>query len=340
MVNQLNKFEEVKRKLYLLILPIIVSALVISLFYNDEYHQFNNTVLPLLAIVYSVSWFFVYRRKWFQYVELLNVALISVIHLLKVYDIVYYDMVIGKNIATGNATLWTPLVFALIIVSIKGKIGVVYSFALWCLTVTIGFIYWNDIPNYANESLIQYFLSNLVYFIFLFFSRHIISAYTKAEMLEKIAYEDSLTEISNRRKVYLLLDEAIEMKKEFSVVFFDLDHFKRINDEHGHLVGDKVLIEVSSLVQGILKDTDHFGRWGGEEFIILTFNRNKKESIDLAERLRKKIEAHHFPEVDNVTASFGIAVSHNKDTAESIINRVDEALYVAKSSGRNQVRFN
>lgn len=340
MVNQLNKFEEMKRKLYLLILPIIISALINnSIFYSADNSEFNNFVIPLLAVVYSISWVLIYKKKWFLYVQYLNVILISIIHLLKVFDIVYYEMVVGHSITTGSATYWTPLVFAFIFVTLKGRSSVFYSFALWCLTVSIGLFYWDKIPYYASESLVHYFLSNFVYFIFLFFSRHIISSYAKSEMLEKIAYEDSLTSIANRRMVYLWLERALKKDQQFSIIFFDLDHFKRINDEHGHLIGDKALVEVTLLVKSMLKESDYFGRWGGEEFIILSFKRDKQETIDFAELLRKAIETHDFPGVDQVTSSFGVAVVHSIDTAETIVNRADDALYIAKNNGRNQVQY-
>ncbi|WP_158638505.1 GGDEF domain-containing protein [Metabacillus litoralis] len=339
MVNQLTKFEEMKRKLYVLILPVIITALAISIFYSDDTHNFNNFAVPSLLVVYSISWFLIYMRKWFHYVEYFNVLLISVLHLLKFFDIVYNDMVVGQSISTGSATYWTPLVFAFVFVTLKSRSSVVYSFALWCLTLAIGLYYWIDIPYYARESLVHYFLSNFVYFIFLFFSRHIISAFTKAEMLEKIAYEDSLTSIANRRMVYLWLERALKKDQQFSIIFFDLDHFKRINDEHGHLIGDKALVEVTLLVKSMLKESDYFGRWGGEEFIILSFKRNKQETIDFAELLRKAIETHDFPGVDQVTSSFGVAVVHSTDTAETIVNRADDALYIAKNNGRNQVQY-
>lgn len=339
MVNQLNKFEEMKRKLYLLILPIIISALIISIFFNTDNQEFNHFVIPLLTIVYSISWVLIYKKKWFTHVEYLNVVLISVLHLLKVFDIVYYEMVVGHSITTGNATFWTPLVFAFIFVTLKGRSSVIYSFTLWCLTIAIALFYWDEIPYYASESLVHYFLSNFVYFIFLFFSRHIISAYTKSEMLEKIAYEDSLTSIANRRMVYLWLEKALKKEQQFSVIFFDLDHFKKINDEHGHIIGDKALVEVALLVKSMLKESDYFGRWGGEEFIILSFNRDKQEMIEFAELLRKTIEAYDFPEVDRVTSSFGVAVVQSNDTAETIVNRADDALYIAKNNGRNQVHY-
>ncbi|WP_088104058.1 hypothetical protein [Halalkalibacter urbisdiaboli] len=98
MINQLSKLEELKRKLYLFTLPIIIVALVSSFFYYEEHDPFNSIVLPLLTLTYSISWFLVYYRKWFKYVELVNLFLISMIHLLKNYEIVYVEMAIKESI--------------------------------------------------------------------------------------------------------------------------------------------------------------------------------------------------------------------------------------------------
>nr|WP_280949482.1 GGDEF domain-containing protein [Halalkalibacter urbisdiaboli] len=112
-----------------------------------------------------------------------------------------------------------------------------------------------------------------------------------------------------------------------------------MNDELGHVVGDKVLVEMAALVENMLVETDLFGRWGGEEFVILTFKRNKQEAIELAEKLRKGIETHPFSLAGKVTSSFGVTSTDDRDTTETLMNRVDEALYSAKKEGRNQVRY-
>ncbi|MDL4842215.1 GGDEF domain-containing protein [Aquibacillus rhizosphaerae] len=338
MNKRLNKFEEFKRKLYLFVLPLLIISSLISLLYIDESESLNTIILPLLASGFCVSLILIYTRKGFRYVELANLLLISLFHLLKVFEIVSLNMVTQEEVTTGNATYWTPLLFVFIFVTLKARNGWIYSLVLWALTLAIGIYYWNDIPYFGSESLIQYYLSNLVYIIFLFFARHIISAYTESEVLEKMAFYDALTGIANRRKVYQWLEESLDKDNQFSVIFFDLDYFKKINDEFGHVAGDKVLIEVSELVKRYIRSDDFFGRWGGEEFIIVSRNRDKIEALRLAEQLRKEIENHSFLLVKKVTSSFGVAVSEKGDTTESMLDRVDDVLYMAKEQGRNQVK--
>lgn len=160
-------------------------------------------------------------------------------------------------------------------------------------------------------------------------------------LLENQATTDFLTGIANRRKFIDLLEAGIREAKRYSLplslIFFDIDHFKSINDGFGHEVGDRVLSEIASLVNAAIRESDAFARFGGEEFIILVHNNDVKTGKDLAEKIRQVIEHHRFAEVQTVTCSFGVAQFYPDDTAETIINRADEAMYAAKQNGRNRV---
>lgn len=338
MVNQLTRFEELKRKLYLWTLPILIIALISSLFFWRYEDNLNKISLPLLVIGFSVSWIFIFIRKHFRYIELFNVIIISVLHLLKSYEIVYIRLLIEEQQNTGNATFWTPLVYVFIFITLKGKTGIIYSLLLWSTTLTIGLSSWTEITFYGIDALIQYHLSNLVYIVFLFFSRHIISSYAESELLQKIAFQDSLTEIGNRRMVYKWLESNINKERHFSVIFFDLDHFKHINDKFGHATGDMVLKRVTSLIKTNIDTEASFGRWGGEEFIIILQNQTVEEAMEIAEELRRLIEKQHFPNIEHVTSSFGVDMYQQGDTIETLMDRVDEALYLAKKTGRNSVK--
>ncbi|NPA82540.1 MAG: diguanylate cyclase [Epsilonproteobacteria bacterium] len=156
-----------------------------------------------------------------------------------------------------------------------------------------------------------------------------------------VATTDPLIKISNRLKFDSTLDKEIENfkknKKPFSLIFFDIDHFKSINDKYGHKTGDKILIELAKLVSSIIRKSDTFARWGGEEFAIILPGADIKKAYEIAEKIRKEIEKHDFNFEGKVTCSFGVTQVKEADTATSIITRVDEALYEAKRSGRNRV---
>ncbi len=121
----------------------------------------------------------------------------------------------------------------------------------------------------------------------------------------------------------------------FSVVMIDLDWFKNINDQYGHLVGDKVLKKTVNLVQGSLRDTDTLARWGGEEFIVLLPSTTGRGAMQFAELARKRVEEATFDEDIKITISLGIAEFTKEDTVNGFLKRLDSALYKSKDNGRN-----
>ncbi len=164
----------------------------------------------------------------------------------------------------------------------------------------------------------------------------------KAEAeLKVIATTDKLTSIANRFQIETQLEQQIYFFQRhgstFSLFFLDLDYFKQVNDNFGHEVGDTVLREFASLVQSNIRRIDMFGRWGGEEFIIILPATILEQGVLLAEKLRKIVDDFRFTHAGHVTCSIGIAQIDSEDTARSLLERADEALYQAKSSGKNRV---
>jgi diguanylate cyclase (GGDEF)-like protein len=160
--------------------------------------------------------------------------------------------------------------------------------------------------------------------------------------LSKIAYTDSLTHIYNRLHFAHFLDIEIDKAKrygsKFSIIFFDLDHFKKVNDNYGHMVGDEVLEEITKIVSRANRSADIFARYGGEEFIILTPETDISGALIHAERLRNEIEKYEFDKVGHITSSFGVTeFITEKDSVETLLDRADKALYLAKEYGRNRV---
>lgn len=153
------------------------------------------------------------------------------------------------------------------------------------------------------------------------------------------ATHDALTKTYNRSFFLDKLDDEITYSSRynapFSLIIFDIDHFKRFNDSYGHLKGDEVLISVCEIVRLNIRKTDVFARWGGEEFVILLPNTPLKNGEILAQNLRKKIEILQIPEGLSITASFGLSEYQHGDTEKSIFKRADDALYKAKENGRN-----
>ncbi len=160
----------------------------------------------------------------------------------------------------------------------------------------------------------------------------------------KMAYTDVLTKTSNRAAFIDCLQREIKRvsrtTQPLSLIFVDLDDFKSINDKYGHACGDAVLGSVASWLTDSVRGSDAVFRYGGEEFVVMLFNTDAENARVIAERLRKDIAAHTLAygmEAINITASMGISVLTPNDTAESLIKRADEAMYMAKRLGRNRV---
>jgi diguanylate cyclase (GGDEF)-like protein len=159
--------------------------------------------------------------------------------------------------------------------------------------------------------------------------------------LEELSTTDPLTLVYNRRKFNELLESEIDRSKRYktglSIIMCDIDHFKKINDTFGHDVGDNALKIFSTKINENIREVDMLARWGGEEFMILMPNINADKASSVAEKLRKIIEATEIKTIESLTASFGVTHLNDEDTAESLIKRVDEAMYSAKKGGRNKV---
>jgi diguanylate cyclase (GGDEF)-like protein len=157
------------------------------------------------------------------------------------------------------------------------------------------------------------------------------------------ATTDPLTGLSNRLQFNQALTTEISRSMRYetplSLVLYDIDDFKAVNDTHGHQIGDKVLVQLSRFVPNLLRNTDLLARWGGEEFVILVPGSDGKRAYQAAEKLRNAIEQVKFDEIGAVTCSFGVAQYVYGDDAETLISRADDALYRAKLNGRNRVEL-
>ncbi|OQW87961.1 MAG: hypothetical protein BWK72_11365 [Rhodoferax ferrireducens] len=163
--------------------------------------------------------------------------------------------------------------------------------------------------------------------------------------LQAMASHDPLTGLLNRRECDLVLGRQLELCRRLDVplgmCFFDLDHFKNVNDEYGHAVGDKVLQRIAQTIAHDIRSTDHLFRWGGEEFLVLCVDTTEHDMLVLAEKLRTRIadlDWHDIGRLPTMTCSFGVAVfPAHADSAENLFLAADSALYQAKALGRNRV---
>lgn len=163
----------------------------------------------------------------------------------------------------------------------------------------------------------------------------------KSDQLEKLASIDPLTEIYNRRKFIevceIELNRFARHHHAFSIFMLDIDDFKNINDNYGHDIGDIVIKKVADTIRHATRGSDYFGRWGGEEFIIMSPDSDNEGRCILADKLVKIIAETEFKKIGRITMSVGVTISNEADTnLDDIIKRADQGLYRAKELGKNQ----
>lgn len=168
---------------------------------------------------------------------------------------------------------------------------------------------------------------------------------TLEHRLAQLAYTDGLTQISNRSSLMLkseeALEDAVQHNHALSMLLFDIDLFKRINDQYGHAAGDEAIRHIVSIAKRHIRPTDIFGRYGGEEFVICLPSMPIKEAAQLAEKIRHDIEQNPLRLTDcelRVTASFGVScLQKETNTVDSLLQKADQALYASKAAGRNVI---
>ena len=163
-------------------------------------------------------------------------------------------------------------------------------------------------------------------------------SYTK---LQKLAEEDELTQTYNRHKLREILQAEIERAERHNtplcVVLFDVDNFKSINDTHGHNTGDAMLQLLAKLVKNSIRVNDTFGRWGGEEFLLILPHMRIEETQKACEKIRLLITQSVFESVGTLTCSFGMCAYEKGMSLDALVNRCDKAMYHAKMLGKNCV---
>ncbi|WKY47684.1 GGDEF domain-containing protein [Eubacteriaceae bacterium ES3] len=163
------------------------------------------------------------------------------------------------------------------------------------------------------------------------------------KQLEHLSYRDSMTMLLNHVNINQSLRDEIILSKTYGqslcALMLDIDFFKSVNDQHGHKFGDVVIKKIANVIKENSRVTDHVGRYGGEEFLIVMPNTTLEQGYELSERLRQIIEEIEFDNEVKVTVSIGLKVHSESETAEELIKNADEALYAAKNNGRNRVEI-
>ncbi|WP_445767697.1 diguanylate cyclase [Rheinheimera sp.] len=193
----------------------------------------------------------------------------------------------------------------------------------------------------------QYAALSLIALLFVILFSFALSLKKRNSKLHRLAMTDELTNIANRRRIMMQAEQervkAIDTAEPLCFLILDLDHFKQVNDRYGHDAGDTVLQQMCMTVSAMLREQDHFGRTGGEEFLIVLPNTDAEQAMTIAERLRLAIAALGFNGTSkqlSVTCSIGISLYQADEALNISLARADDALYQAKAAGRNQTHYN
>lgn len=248
----------------------------------------------------------------------------------------------GQNYSLLWVTILPPLAF-FILGPKAGTIvtSLVFAYCSWFLYGLLG----QGLPGNLSLGALFNFVEVAVAQIFLF--RYYETSRRDAyEQLHRTAITDPLTRCFNRlhldNSLNEVLNEARRTAKAISILLLDVDHFKRINDEYGHIVGDKVLIAISQVLQEQTREEDLVGRWGGEEFLIICPDAGVDQAAYIAERILQKLNSQTLWENITATVSIGIATSPHAGnflSAEAMSQIADRNLYRAKEAGRNRVLY-
>ncbi|MGM9922107.1 MAG: GGDEF domain-containing protein [Bhargavaea sp.] len=339
MDTEQQRFMNMKRRVYKIVLPVLTVSLGLSLFMS-AHKGLLLTINLILLVGMLFAWLLLSTKLPLLVIEWFLLTLAGIYLLTMVVQGVYTQMLGHGETSLGDFIVWMPMISLLMFLLFDRWPALIANLALFTVLVLPAVPAFPRLNPEQYESLILFYSGIMVYTSLAYFLHQLYRTRAEQNAMLRFAYVDALTGIANRHRIDTWLRKKVELGEEtgklFSLIFFDLDNFKDINDIYGHKTGDDVLRQLSKVVGEELDHGDLFGRWGGEEFVVLT-DTGEAESFRLAERLRKALEDHDFGIAGRVTASFGLSVNRPGDTAESVVSRADERMYHAKQAGRNRV---
>ncbi|MEX2532839.1 MAG: diguanylate cyclase [Nitriliruptoraceae bacterium] len=351
-LNVKDAHEDGLRRTYLVTIAMIWLFVAIRFLLGITVDPFVNIAIPALLVYLGL----VLLGCWWR---LIHVQTVGVLALLALVTVVFMRLLLwrvgvlvdfGTLGDSGAMAVQLAASFPIAFVVLGTRRGLQVSVLIYLAFVGLygnviidGLLGRSSYPTSSIAASMAIAYAVLIATIRLLASRfeQLVSQQAKADVLFKQATTDPLTQIANRRHLDDAIDRLIAQSHRYghplSVVLIDLDRFKRVNDDHGHEVGDQVLIETVQRLLGTIRESDLLGRWGGEEFLLVAPNTDHADALALAERCRRALADMPMSGVGQVTASFGVATYAADDDARSMRRRADLALYTAKEEGRNRV---
>ncbi|MEN6462558.1 MAG: GGDEF domain-containing protein [Syntrophomonas sp.] len=274
----------------------------------------------------------------------------NLVYLITTYEIVFFVsfiVIINQYGSISIMSFFSIMAITLAVYIIPNRL--INSQIISVLFALSFFIfYYNHIEHMETSMLLELVGYSLIFITFGNIQAYLTNFYRRKQFADsrellRLSVTDSLTGIYNKAKFNQELDWWIDFCNRYgsplSLVIFDIDNFKKINDNYGHLTGDNILKSITLLIKNTIRNTDIFARWGGDEFVVLLPNTDIEQAIVITERMRSCIQKSKCDGVINVTCSFGLVSLLNNENTESLLQRADKFLYKAKEQGKNTVAY-
>jgi diguanylate cyclase (GGDEF)-like protein len=347
--NLANHIEQLRLRVYRIIAPLGVLTVVVITLFDLATATVNPIDLALrigVALIYLVMSLILWSSDTFgPLFERVLFSLVAVFFVGQFYTMLWDLAQSGESHRVSLFSHWIPMLYFLTYLIFEPHRGLRICLIAYAFLLFPGLFYLVNNWSMPSSGLIISLLGSNVIYIFALFAitrqtRHFMQTGLRAEALETVANTDHLTGLHNRRYLDQLLQSTHWRNRTggqpVSLLIFDIDHFKRLNDECGHQIGDIVLHDLAGILREHTRPTDELVRWGGEEFIILSPNTDLHQAEQLAERLRLEVQRTRLSG-RQITVSSGVSQWNPGETAEQMIFRADQALYDAKKQGRNRV---
>lgn len=340
LTDNLSSSSKIASSIALVIGLIMMLFLVNGYMVDDRTPSFINIILIRLLIIIISAIIFIIAKKLKNYRNL-----IYLITFYQVIMVIYYLFVLTQYHTLNFFSVQGLMVITLAIYILPNKI--MFSLILSIIFSILFFLY--PIKRIEEFEVYEYY-KLITYQIMLLIYCNVNNYWTELNKREKFAAnrkllelssKDPLTGIYNRAKFDNDMNKWVSLSERygnsFSVILFDIDGFKEINDNYGHLAGDSVAVKIAETINKSIRDTDIFARWGGDEFVLLLPNTDIREAEEMAERMRLCIRNNLYDPATNITCSFGVATYEENDTTQSLLRKADNLLLQAKINGKDRV---
>lgn len=300
------------------------------------------TTAVILSILFIAAWFKLLAQRTIELACLMYAIVVCAVCMaLPMYWPQY-----GAGLDLQPLYLWIPVVYVFAFTLTDHRAGLQISLGILVLFfgVSLPYLLRGSEARYANFTWQLHFVSAVLIAALYFFSSYqhrLALAQRTVDRLARLSNTDELTGLSNRRHMAAVITEQLarcaNRDGAFALVLFDVDHFKAVNDQLGHGVGDKVLAALAACAARVFRGMDSLGRWGGDEFVAVAPTVDVADAVSMAEELRRSIAAEPLPAGWRATISCGVTIAEAGDNIDSLLQRADVALYAAKHTGRNRV---